>query len=77
MAFFILFFYILVLVTLVFVDWRRKWQSIPVFLPGKFHGQRSPTDCSLWNRKELDMTEQLSTAYFYYFSEKAIIFKSF
>ena len=21
--------------------WKRKWQSIPVFLPGKFHGQRS------------------------------------
>ena len=23
------------------VLWRRKWQSTPVFLPGKFHGQRS------------------------------------
>ena len=23
------------------MDWRRKWQPIPVFLPGKFHGQRS------------------------------------
>ena len=21
--------------------WRRKWQSTPLFLPGKFHGQRS------------------------------------
>ena len=21
--------------------WRRKWQSTPVFLPGKAHGQRS------------------------------------
>ena len=21
--------------------WRRAWQPIPVFLPGKFHGQRS------------------------------------
>ena len=21
--------------------WRRKWQPTPVFLPGKFHGQRS------------------------------------
>ena len=20
--------------------WRRKWQPIPVFLPGKFHAQR-------------------------------------
>ena len=25
------------------IPWRRKWQRIPVFLPGKTHGQkRSP-----------------------------------
>ena len=23
------------------IPWRRKWQPDPVFLPGKFHGQRS------------------------------------
>ena len=23
------------------IPWRRKWQSIPVFLPGESHGQRS------------------------------------
>ena len=23
------------------IPWRRKWQPIPVFLPGKFHGQRN------------------------------------
>ena len=23
------------------ISWRRKWQPAPVFLPGKFHGQRS------------------------------------
>ena len=22
------------------IPWRRKWQPIPVFLPGEFHGQR-------------------------------------
>ena len=21
--------------------WKRKWQPIPIFLPGKFHGQRT------------------------------------
>ena len=26
------------------VFWRMKWQRIPVFLPGKFHGQRSLVD---------------------------------
>ena len=25
------------------IPWRRKWQPTPVFLPGKFHGQRSLT----------------------------------
>jgi len=23
------------------IPWRRKWQSIPIFLPGEPHGQRS------------------------------------
>ena len=23
------------------IPWRRKWQPVPVFLPGKFYGQRS------------------------------------
>ena len=28
--------------------WRRKWQSTPVSLPGKSHGQRSLVGCSPW-----------------------------
>ena len=40
-------------------QWRRKWQSPPVLLPGKSHGQRSLVGCSLWGRKELDTTERL------------------
>ena len=39
--------------------WRRKWQSTPVLLPGKSHGQRSLVGYSLWGHKELDTTEQL------------------
>ena len=31
--------------------WRRKWQPTPVFLPGKFHGNRSPTGYSPWGHK--------------------------
>ena len=27
---------------------RRKWQPTPVFLPGKFHGQRSLAGYSPW-----------------------------
>ena len=41
--------------------WRRKWKPTPVFLPGKFHGQRSLEGYSPWGHKESDMTEQLST----------------
>jgi len=32
--------------------WRRKWQPAPVFLPGKFHGQRSLVGYSPWGYKE-------------------------
>ena len=36
---------------------RRKWQPIPVVLPGKSHEQRSLVGYSLWGHKELDTTE--------------------
>ena len=41
------------------IPWRRKWQSTPVLLPGKFHGERSLRGYSPWCRKESDSTEQL------------------
>ena len=37
--------------------WRREWQPAPVFLPGKFHGQRSLVGYSSWGCWESDMTE--------------------
>ena len=43
------------------IAWRRKWQPTPVFLPGKFHGQRSLVGYSPWSQQESDMTEWLST----------------
>ena len=39
------------------IPWRRKWQSTPLFLPGKFHGQRSLASYSPWGHKELDTTQ--------------------
>ena len=42
-------------------SWSRKWQPTPIFLPGKFHGQRSLVGYSPWGCKELDTTERLST----------------
>ena len=37
-----------------------------MFLSGEFHGQRSLASYSLWDRKELDMTEQLSLSFFFH-----------
>ena len=38
------------------IPWREKWQLTPVFLPGKFHGQRSLADYSPWGHKDSYMT---------------------
>ena len=42
-------------------SWRRKWQPIPVFLPGELHGQRRLVGLSPLGRKESDTTAALST----------------
>ena len=34
-------------------SWRRKWQPTPVFLPGKFHGQRSLAGYRPWGHKRV------------------------
>ena len=43
------------------IPWRKKWQSTPVFLPGKFHGQKSLLGDSPCGLKELDTTEHIHT----------------
>ena len=35
------------------IPWSRNWQSTPVFLPGKFHVERSLVGYSAWGHKEL------------------------
>ena len=44
--------------------WKRKWQPIPVFLPGNSHGQRSLAGHSPWGHKRvkhnLAIKQQLS-----------------
>ena len=42
------------------ISWRREWIPTPVFLPGKFHGQRSLAGYSPLGRKESDTTKWLS-----------------
>ena len=39
------------------IPWRKKWQPDSVFLPGKFHGQRSLVVYSPEGHRESDTTE--------------------
>ena len=49
--------------TSVLSPWSRKCQPTPLFLPGKYHGQRNLVGYIVHGgRKELDTTEQLSIA---------------
>ena len=41
-----------------FMHWRRKWQPIPVFLPGESQARGSLVGCCLWGCTELDTTEE-------------------
>ena len=38
-----------------------NWQPTPLFLPGKFHGQRSLVGFSSWDPKELVTTDYTHT----------------
>ena len=45
-----------------FMHRRRKWQPIPVFLPGESQERGSLVGCHLWGRTELDTTDRLSSS---------------
>ena len=47
------------------IPWRRKWQSTPVFWPGKSHGWRSLAGYSPCGHKESDTTERLHLHFFF------------
>ena len=46
------------------IPWRRKWQPISVFLPGKSHGQRSLMGYSPLGCKESDTVEHAPVSTF-------------
>ena len=54
--------------------WSRKWQPIPVLLPGKFHRRRSLVGYSPWCCQKLDMTEHMPQLIFVYMG--VLIFSS-
>ena len=41
--------------------WSRKWQPTSIFLPGKFHGQRSLTGYTSWGHKETGLSAHIHT----------------
>ena len=45
------------------IPWKRELQPTPVFLPGKFHGQRSLAGYSPWGGKEGHTTEWLTLSF--------------
>ena len=45
-----------------FMHWRRKWQPIPVFLPGESQGQRSLVGCCLWVAQSQTRLKWLSSS---------------
>ena len=46
------------------IPWRRKWQPVPIFSPGKSHGQWSPSGHSPWGRR--DTTEHDTSTHVFY-----------
>ena len=54
--------------------WRRKWQLIPVFLSGKFHGRRVLAGYSPWRYKRIGWVSDWVTNIFtftpYYTKDK-------
>ena len=56
------------------IPWKRKWWPILVFLPGECHGQKSLVGYSLWSRRELDMTEQLTLTHFIFRLKSSFMF---
>ena len=57
------------------IPWRRKWESTPVLLPGKSHGQRSLVGYSPWGHKVSDMTERLHFLHFLFMLNLVLVFK--
>ena len=51
------------------IPWKRKWQTIAVLLPGKFHGLK-PLEST-----QSDMTEQLHIHFHTFFSVTCQIIK--
>ena len=52
--------------------WRREWQSIPVFLPGKSHGWRSLLGYSPWGAKSWTRLSNFTSIFTFTFSHSIV-----
>ena len=52
---------IIIITVMLPTNWRKEWQSTPVPLPGESHGQRSLAGYGLWDCRESDTTERLTS----------------
>ena len=55
-------------------DWMTEQQPALVFLPGKFHGQRSLVGYSPWGGRELIITEHMHSTKYTFFSKVCRIY---
>ena len=53
------------------MNWRRKWQPTPVFLPGESQGWGSLVGCHLWGRKGCILLSCLFNLYAEYIMRNA------
>ena len=55
------------------IPWKRRWQPTPVFVSGKYHGQRSKADYSPWGCKESDTAENTQKKLFLIAANKILL----
>ena len=60
-----------------FMQWRRKWQPTPVFLPGESQGWGSLVGCHLWGRTQSDTTEVTQQQYDLCFKQTQVFERSY
>ena len=58
------------------ICWKRKWQPTPVFLPGKFQGERSWRATVHGDARESDTTQQLNNSNWNLLIQKHTLFKT-
>ena len=54
----------------IFMNWRRKWQPTPLFLPGESQGRWSLVGCRQWGWEDSNTTKRLPFTFHFHELEK-------